>query len=240
MPFFDDTGPRVEEERTPLERAFALVRDQLERFVALNLLWAVHIAPLLIAWAFELPEAVRVLFTLYSVLALPPATAALFAVMARVSAGEPIDRHVLIECAREQWRNGLLKLLPLMSLFLWLALLRNAAAARGWMAIDVLAQLAIMLLALTSLYWGPLLADDPALPVWRVPVRAARLFWQHPGQTLLLAVFGLIAVALGIISIAGLVLIVPVLLILLQTEFYRFITRAIVVEPRARRQKETS
>ena len=35
-------------------------------------------APLLLAWAFPLPEIVRIGFTLYSALALPPATALAF------------------------------------------------------------------------------------------------------------------------------------------------------------------
>lgn len=240
MPFFDDSGPRVEEERTPLERAFALLRDQLERFVTLNLLWALQALPLLLAWAFELPDVLRAIFTFYSILALPVITAALFAVMARTSAGEPIDRPLVLECLHEQVRNGLLKLLPLYSVFLWGFVFANLAAERGWILADALAQLALMLLALSSLYWGPLLADQPALPVWRVPLAAARLTGQHPGQTLLLAVFGVAALVLGVISIAGLLLIVPVLLILLQTEFYRFLTRAIVVAPRRGRQKESS
>ncbi|MCC7206063.1 MAG: hypothetical protein IT323_02080 [Anaerolineae bacterium] len=226
MPFFDDSGVCVEEERTALERTFALAREQLERLITLNLLWALQGVPLLIAWAFPTPDAVRVILTFYSVLAIPPATATMYAMLARVCAGEPIDRHQLTDCAKGHALNGLLKLMPLYSLFFWLALLMNAATTGGWLALDVLARLLFLLLATLSLYWGPALAAHPEWSLVELVTRAARLFWRSPGQTLLLGGACLIATLLGVISIAGLVLIVPVLIILLQTEFYRSVTIA--------------
>lgn len=221
MPFFDDSGPRIEEQHSPLERSFALVRDQLERMVALNILWAVQSAPLLIAWAFPAPDLVRVLFTLYTALAIPPATAILFAILAHVSSGESVDRHLLLECVQSHLKVGLLKLMPLYSLFFWLIVVMNFAADQGWAVLDVLAQLLILLLLTISLYWGPLIAAHPEWSLWQIGSGAVRLFWDHPGHTLLLGVVCAVALFFGIISIAGFVLIVPVLIMLFQTEFAR-------------------
>ena len=221
MPFFDDSGPRIEEERSPLSRAFALLRDQLERMVALNLLWAAQGAPLLLAWAFPLPEIVRIGFTLYSAVALPPATATVFAVLRQVSEGEPLSPALLTAALRGHFKAGLFKLMPLYSLFFWLAGLSAFSAARGWMLPDVLAQLSLLLLLVVSLYWGPALAQHPDWPLQRIASQAVRLFWEQPAQTLWLSGICGVALLLGMISIAGVVLIIPVLVMLLQAEFYR-------------------
>ncbi|NWF70589.1 MAG: hypothetical protein HXY40_15990 [Chloroflexi bacterium] len=221
MPFFDDSDPRIEEERTPLERAFAILRDQLERMVALNLLWVAQGLPLLLAWAFPLPDFLRLTFTLYSALAFPPVTATLFAVLWQVSTGAAVDRYLIGDCFRQQLKPGLLKLMPLYSLFFWLAALALFAEDNGWLLLDVLARLLLLLTLLVSLYWGPLLVAQPAWPLSRLAARAVRLFWLHPAHTLLLALVCLAALFLGIVSIAGLALIVPILVMLLQTEFYR-------------------
>lgn len=223
MPFFDDSGPRVEEERTPLERSFALVRDQLERIVALNLLWAAQGFPLLVAWAFPMPEIVRVLLTFYSAFALPPATAIMFAVLREVSEGWPVDRALLTACFHRQLRPGLFKLMPLYSLFFWLAGLAVLAETQGWLVVDVLARLLLLLTLMISLYWGPLLAAYPEWSLRRLGLCAAQLFWLQPGQTLILGAVCLLAILLGIISIAGIVLIIPVLVMLFQIEFYRVV-----------------
>jgi hypothetical protein len=221
MPFFDDSGAHVEEERSPLERSFALMRDQLERMIALNLLWAAQGIPVLVAWAFPLPEGVRVLLTLYSALAFPPVTAALFAALYQVSSGLPIDRELLTDCFKQQVKPGLLKLMPLYSLFFWLAAAASFSAAQGWLLVDVLARAFLLLLLLISLYWGPLLVAHPEWSLPRLSLQAVRLFWQYPAHTLLLGGVCLFTLALGVISIAGMVLIVPVLMMLFQIEFYR-------------------
>ena len=86
---------------------------------------------------------------------------------------------------------------------------------------DVLAQLSLLLLLVVSLYWGPALAQHPEWPLQRIAAQAIRLFWEQPAQTLWLGGICVVALLLGTISIAGVVLIIPVLVMLLQTEFYR-------------------
>lgn len=224
MPFFDDSGPRIEEEQAPLARSFALLRDQLERMVALNLLWAVQGFPLLIAWAFPMPEFVRVLLTLYSALAIPPTTATVFAVLRQISDSVPLDLRLLVECFRQQAISGFLKLMPLYSLFFWLAVLAALSEGQGWLMLDVLARLFLLLLLLISLYWGPLLVDHPDWSLPQLQLRAVQLVWRSPAQTLLLGVACLVSLLLGVISIAGMVLIIPVLIMLFQIEFYRAVS----------------
>ena len=208
MPFFDDSGPRPEEERNPLWRALAVVRDQLERMMLLNLFWSVQTVPLIIAWAFpQIPAGVRLLLTFYTAIALLPATATLFAVLVQVSL--------------EQMRPSFTKLLPLMSLFYWLAWGATIAAANQLLILDVLARLTLLLLAVTALYWGPLLVTAPELSVWGILRQSATQFWRTPAPTLLIALACLFALLLGAVSIAGLFLIVPVLVVLMQVELYR-------------------
>jgi len=222
MPFFDDSGPRPEEERNPLWRALAVVRDQLERMMLLNLFWSVQTVPLIIAWAFpQIPAGVRLLLTLYTAIALLPATATLFAVLVQVSLGHPLDGELVQQCLREQMRPSFTKLLPLMSLFYWLAWGATIAAANQLLILDVLARLTLLLLAVTALYWGPLLVTAPELSVWGILRQSATQFWRTPAPTLLIALACLFALLLGAVSIAGLFLIVPVLVVLMQVELYR-------------------
>jgi len=120
MPFLDDSGPRPEEERSPIRRSFALIKDQIERLIVINLLWALQCAPLLVAWAVSMPDWLRVLLTLYSVIALIPATGLLFTLTGQLSQGIPLDREEVLETLRQTWKASLLKLLPLYSMFAWL------------------------------------------------------------------------------------------------------------------------
>lgn len=226
MPFLDDSGPKPEEERSPLGRTFALLRDQLERMVALNVFLALQGAPLLAAWAFPLPDALRIALSLYSALALPPALLAVYAVMRRTGDGELIGGGLLLACLREMLRPGLLALMPLLSLFFWLGAGAMFFAAQGWLLPDALARLLILLLAVASLYWGPLLAAQPEWPLWRALIGSARLVWRYPATSLAAGGLSLVALALGVISIAGMVLIVPVFVALLQTEHFRWLIDA--------------
>lgn len=221
MPFFDDSGPRIEEADGPFARTFALLRDQLERMVGLNLLWATQALPLVLAWALPLPDILRVILTLYSAVAIPPANAALFAVVREVTQGEPVGWAMITENVRAQLKPGLLKLMPLYSLFFWLGALAVFAGEQGWLIVDVLVRLLLLLVLFASLYWGPLLVAYPEWSLFQVMRHAAQLAWRNLWHTLLLGAFCLAALLLGIISIGGLVLIVPTLIVLFQTEYYR-------------------
>lgn len=222
MPFFDDSGPRPEEERSAIWRAFALLRDQLERMILLNLAWMLLALPLLLALAFpELPSWLRLGLALGSAAALAPGAAALFAALDQTSTGLPLDLALAIESLKTHWRSGWLTLLPLYSLFYWLYLAAAYAESAGWLLPDTLARLGLLLLAVLSIYWGPLAARFPQLNAGQVLLRSLRLFWRFPGPTLLTGLACLLALALGIISIGGLFLIAPVLAALFQVQHLR-------------------
>lgn len=221
MPFFDDSGPRLEQERSPIWRSLALAKDQLERLILVNLLWALQTLPLFVALAFDrLPWGVRVAFTLYSAGALVPATAALYAIVADLSEDLPIDRDMLWGHFKAQLKPGFLKLLPLLSLFYWAALLAGFAARQGWLIVDTLTRLVFLLLLVFSLYWGPVLVHEPQLQAWGIFHRSVHYAWKRPGQTLGIGLICLLALVLGVVSIAGFMLIVPALMALFQVQLY--------------------
>jgi|YNPNPStandDraft_1061719.scaffolds.fasta_scaffold18122_1 hypothetical protein len=225
MPFFDDSGPRPEEEKNPLWRSFALVADQLERLILLNLLWAAQIIPLLVALVFEqIPPWLRLLLSLYTAFALAPATATLFAATAEVSEGVPLDGAMLWHHFKAQVSPAFLKLLPLLSLFYWTGWLASYAAREGWLLLDTAARLLFLFLLVFSLYWGPLLVYEPDLQAWGIFYQSVRRFWQRPGPTLLMGLACLLALALGIVSIAGFMLIVPALIAVFQIQLYHWRT----------------
>jgi hypothetical protein len=223
MPFFDDSGPRPEEEHNPLWRSFALLKDQLERFLLVNVLWACQTIPLLVALTFDqMPLWLRITLSLYSALILPAATVALFAVVSDLSDGLPLEAEMLWSHFKSQIKAGFLKWLPLISLFYWLALLAGYAAAQGWLIVDTLARLTFLLLLVFSLYWGPLLVYEPQAQAWTILCRSVQLFWKNPAQTLLVALGSLLALTLGVLSIGGFLLIVPALIALFQIQLYQF------------------
>ena len=221
MPFFDDSGPRVEDERGLFWRSTSLIGDQLERMVALNITWALQTAPLLAAWAVpNLPGGLRLALVFYSALALIPATAVLFDVLVRTNEGIPLSPELAWESLKAQFVPSLLKLLPLYSLFYWLGLAAWWAGQNAWLWLDVLARLLLLLAALLSLYWGSLFVRRPQLAAHTILLQSARLFWRRPGPTLLAALLSLLTLAIGIVSIGGMFLIVPVLLVLIQVQLY--------------------
>jgi hypothetical protein len=226
MPFFDDSGVRVEEQRGPLFGAFATLFDQIERMVALNVAWAMQLVPLLAALAYQgLPVWVRVPLILYSVVALGPATGALFGAMARACEGELLRLDVVRESLRQAVRPSLTTLVPLYSTFVWLTLLAMWAASRQVLAVNVLAQLALMLLGVCAVYWGPLVAARPDKSALAVLRESVRLAWRAPLLTVFTGVAVLLAFVIGAISIGGMFLVVPVLVALMETQQYRGVMR---------------
>lgn len=222
MPFFDDSGPRPEEERNPVWRAFALLGDQLERLVLLNIVWALQLVPLIVSWAFpQIPAALRLVLTLYTVFALIPATGMLFGVLHETSNGVPLDFDLLRATLKEQFTPSLVKLLPLWSLFGWLAIGASAASARGWLLFDALARLLILLLAVVALYWGPLMIAEPERSAVGILRQSVHLFLRKPAPTLVTGIVCLAAALLGTVSVAGLFLIVPVAVGLMQIQLLR-------------------
>src|SRR5690606_12044222 len=174
MPFFDDSGVDTSERRGPLWGAFATLRDQVERLVALNVAWSAQLLPALVALGFpELPLWLRAALLLYSLTALAPATGLLYALALRAARGE----HLGLDLARQTLAEiALPSLRTLAPLFGTLGALAAAALALGQaggalVALDVLARLLLLLLLFCSAYWGPLVADQPQLGVVAVARR---------------------------------------------------------------------
>lgn len=225
MPFLDDSGARPEQETNLLWRSTALISDQLERMIALNLAWSLQLAPLCLAVLAPLPGWARVLLASYSIFAILPATGALMYALEQAAAGVPLSIALVLEGLKLKLRPAFTRLLPLYSLFYWLGLLAWYAGQAHLLALDVLCRLLLMVLALLSLHWGGLFAREEQLNALDIFTRSMHLFWQKPGLTLLCGFISLVALLLGIISIGGFFLIIPVLLGLLQVQLYEQVTR---------------
>jgi len=90
---------------------------------------------------------------------------------------------------------------------------------------SILLQLALLILLTAANFWGPLLIAHPRRPAHDLFVRALRLVWRCPGPSLLLSLAVLAAAVIGVISIGGLFLAVPVIIVLLQTQMFRYLAR---------------
>lgn len=225
MPFQDDTGINIDEHRGPLWSSFAIFGSQLERMILLNLGWAVQLAPAMAALVLTgLPTPVRVLMVVYTVVAIPPATAILYAMCARAAVEDMLHMDLLAEVFKDLAWPGLRTLAPLLGslgLVAWLAQQANAA---GLVLVSVLLQIALLTMLVTANYWGPLLVAHPHRPAHDLFQRALRLVWRYPAPSLLLSLVVVTAGAIGAISIGGLFLAVPVIIALLQTQMFRHLT----------------
>lgn len=219
MPFFDDTGARTEE-RHPLWSAFSIVADQLERLIVLNVVWAVQWIPALIAlgWS-ELPAVIRVVLIGYSLAAYAPATIVLYGMARSAAEGEPLINHMAVDLLKQDGVRAAKALVPLVGLIGALVL----ASSVENLLISAAAQLGLLLLAVISQYWGALIAAQPVDHPVTLLRESARLVWRYPFPTMLLTGAVAVAVVLGVISIGGLFLIVPVVIALLQTEMLRYL-----------------
>jgi hypothetical protein len=221
MPFLDDTGPR-DEARGPVWAAFATVASQVERLVAANVVWAVQLAPGLVALGFPgLPGWLRVVLVLYSASVLPPATAVLYGLAAEACEGQHIDMGLARELLRSYVRRSLLVLAPLygtLGVLVWLLVL---AWAVGMPALVSVLTAAVLLWSVVAGYVGPLFVDRPTLSALGLARASARLVWRRPEQALGTWLVVVLAALVGVVSIGGLVLIVPMLIAILQTHRYR-------------------
>jgi hypothetical protein len=227
VPFLDDIGPR-DERRGPIWAAFATVAEQVERMVAANVVWAIQLAPGVLALAFPgWPGWLRVLLGLYSATVVIPATAVLFGLAAEACRGQHVDAGLAGELLRSYAGRSIGTLAPLYGTFgvlVWLAVLAHALDL-GF-AVAALTLL-ILLWSVCATYWGPLFVDQPSLSAVGIARASVSLVWRRPEQTL--ATWCMVAVAwvVGVISIGGLVLIVPMLVVILQTHRYLAVSRSV-------------
>ncbi len=218
MPFFEDIGAEDESIHRPIWGAFALVKDNLERLLATNIGWSLQLLPAIVAYVFiALPPIVRIVLVLYSIVALVPATGVLFRLMAHVCQYETLRLDMLKEDFREVVLPSFLSLSPLLgtlALFFWLAVFTSAMHI---LLLDVLLRFIILVLLVCSLYWGPLFVEYPGRSSLFLLRQSALLVWRYPGPTLQTGIVVLLVMMLGVVSIGGFFLIVPIVVALLQT-----------------------
>jgi hypothetical protein len=228
MPFFDDTGINTELGRGPFWGTFATLRDQIERLLALNIVWSAQLLPGVAALGFGgLPAWMRALMLLYSGAVLAPATGLLYALVRRAAEGETLTLDLTRDLAGKlalPSLRALGSLLGAVGLLLWMAAyvgsLGIAWSSTPLLALEVALRLLLLLLLACAMYWGPLLAEQPSATPASLARQAARLVWRYPGHTLLVSGAVLLTLVVGAISVGGLFLIVPVLVALLQTHMY--------------------
>lgn len=219
MPFLENAGP-AEAARPPVWEAFAVVRDQVERLIAVNVLWSVNLAPGVLAMAFPgWPLWLRTVLVIYTVVVIVPLTGMLYGVAAEAAERQHIGYDLVRDALRELARPSLRALAPLY--------VATAAGVIGWAlaryfdqtALVTLLTAALLIWTVPAQYWGPLLTRDPQQSAVAVLRGSVRLALDRPGATLgCWLVVGAVLVV-GAISIGGLVLIVPVVAVLLQTCF---------------------
>lgn len=228
MPFFDNNGTDANKERGPLWAVFATLCDQIEYFVVLNIAWSVQLLPAITALGFpDMPLWVRLPLLLYSGAALAPATAMLYVMVSRAAGGENLSMELARETFRDHAWPSFRVLAPLLgvlaSLVCATALLGSTGNAMlPGTLLHIALRLFLLLLLVCAMFWGPLLVEAPQ-SAFLLARRSALLLLRHPGKTLLLGMAVLLVALVGIISVGGLFLIVPVLVALLQTHMYRHI-----------------
>jgi hypothetical protein len=223
MAFFGDIGAR-EEERGPIWGPFAVVRENVERLVVVNVAWAVQLIPGILALAFPgLPGWVRVVMGVYSATAAIPATGVLFALALAATRGEHLSLELAGEKLRELAVPSFRTLAPLYGVFgalIWGAVLVGPAVP----VVTTVATLGCLLWYLCATYWGPLFVGRPGGSAWSLAAESVRLVWRFPAETLATALAATVALVVGFVSVGGLVLIVPVVIALLQTRRYLDVT----------------
>jgi hypothetical protein len=219
MPFVAniDTGG---DSHGPLWGSFAVIRDNIESLVVLNLGWAMQLLPGVLALAFpQLPLWLRLTMGLYSATAVIPATAVLYALTLAATRGEQVSRELAILSWRELTLPSFRILAPLYGVFgllIWLAIIVGPTMP----VVTTLATLTCLLWYLCATYWGPMLAVAPDTDVVSVIRGSLRLVWYYPMETFVTGLVAAVALVVGMISIGGLVLIVPVVIALLHTQRY--------------------
>jgi hypothetical protein len=157
---------------------------------------------------------------------LVPATGLLFVWMGRICQQEPFRLEMFKEDIRALALPGFISLAPLFGSLgvCYLAILLLGLV--HILLLDILVRFAFLLLWVCALYWGPLFAANPGRSPFFLLGQSLLLFWRYPGATVLTGLVALLAAALGVLSIGGFFLIVPVIIALLQTSrFYELMGR---------------
>jgi len=219
MPFVSDIETR-DDSRGPIWGPFAVIRDNVELLLVLNLGWSLQLLPGVLALAFpQLPLWLRLIMGIYSATALIPATGVLYALTLAAARGEQLSMELAIQSLRDFALPSFRILMPLYGVFgvlIWLAIIVGPAMP----IVTTLATLASLLWYLCATHWGPMLAVRPDADVASVVRGSLLLVWRYPAETFVTALAAAVALVVGMVSIGGLVLIVPVVIALLHTQRY--------------------
>jgi hypothetical protein len=226
MPFLDDSGAKPEQERSPLVLPMSAFSAQIERLVIVNILWAAQLLPsLLVLSQADFPAVLKIAGVTYTLLALPPATGWLYGMGAAALRHAFINPDLARDAFRELWLPSYRVLSPLYGVVGVLLVLITAIdpANPALVLPDTLLRL-LFLLWLTILhYFGPAFVARPNASAWDILRESILLVWRYPLPSLMMICAVVIAAFLGIVSIGGIFLAVPVLIVLLQTAMYNFL-----------------
>jgi hypothetical protein len=229
MPFFDDTGVDQETRRGPFWGAFATLRDQPERLVAVNIAWSIHLLPGIISFGFpEIPLVLRILLFVYSGVAMTPATALLYTLVSRAVQTEPLTLDMVRDMLRGLIVPSFRALGPLLggiSVLFWLAVFfETLPIDPAWRPImlvaSTIAQFMLLVGFTCAAYWGILFVEQPNQSALALLRRSLRVTLAYPGRTVMVTLASGLALVVGAFSVGGLFLIVPVVMALLQVHMY--------------------
>jgi hypothetical protein len=219
MPFVADIETR-DDSRGPIWGPFAVIRDNVELLLVLNLGWSMQLLPGVLALAFPpLPLWLRLTMGLYSATALIPATGVLYALTRAATRGEHVSMELAILSLRDLALPSFRTLAPLYGVFgvlIWLAIIVGPATP----ILTMLITLTCLLWYLCATFWGPKLVTHPDADVASLVRGSILLVWRYPAESFVTGLVAAVALVVGMVSIGGLVLIVPVVIALLHTQRY--------------------
>ncbi|GCE14781.1 hypothetical protein [Tengunoibacter tsumagoiensis] len=222
MPAYDPISVDEDAYRSPFWGTFTLAKENIEGLVAVNLLWSVTLIPLFLAVGMTIwPLWVRGILLVIGLIASAGATGVLYGLVEYLNHREPLS----LEVVRSMWEQlaiaGMQRLAPLFGT-LGVALLGlTLANTLHLFVLQALSGALLLCLLLCSMYWGPLFAEKPESSSWHMLRRSFYFVSRYPGLTLLSLLFAAIVGLFGVVSLAGLFLIVPVLIAIYQTRRYQ-------------------
>lgn len=226
MPFFDDSGPQAEDSRGPIWSSFFILSGQLERFIALNVVWAVQLLPLIFAFIWEeAPLWLRLLLIIYSGTAFFPFSGLLYRMVANACESRWMLAVEAKETFMEYLKPSFFVLFPLFGILGGLINFALLARSAQLLILEVTLEVLVLLLLTTAIFWGPIVAYEPEKNAWQVLRQAARLVWRSPAITFASGLVMFLALLLGTISIGGIMLVCPVFIAIVQTQLYRHLTK---------------
>jgi hypothetical protein len=199
--------------------AFQDLREGLERFVALSLVWSVQLLPAVAALAIPtMSLLLRMLFAAYSLIAIVPITAVLHDLAAKAVDGEDLTFDKAKESFQRLLRPSLTHLAPAFVVTILLSWAITLTASH--LSLGVFLRVLLLLWLLVFVHWGPVfIAQGSSTSPFQLFIHALSLVRNHPVQSLGVLLLLALLWILGMISIGGVFLVVPALSALVQARF---------------------